>query len=45
MVKFRDLYELTEKVGLKFSADDEIMDLVTFNESEKCYYLNKFDRM
>ncbi len=33
------------KVGLKFSTDDEIMDLVTFNESEKCYYLNKFDRI
>ena len=33
------------KVGLKFNTDDEIHDLVTFNDSEQCYYLNKFDRI
>ena len=33
------------KVGLKFNTDDEIHDLVTFNNSEQCYYLNKFDRI
>lgn len=33
------------KVGLKFDIDDEIHDLVNFNDSEQCYYLNKFDRI
>ena len=33
------------KVGLKFTLDTEIKDLVTFNDSEQCYYLNAFDRM
>ena len=33
------------KVGLKFDTDDEIHNLVTFNDSEQCYYLNKFNRI
>lgn len=33
------------KIGLKFTLDTEIKDLVTFNDSEQCYYLNNFDRI
>jgi hypothetical protein len=46
----KDKYDMNSvksipKTGLKFKEDHEIQELVTFNEFEKCWYLNSFDRI
>lgn len=46
----KDKYDLSgvksiPRTGLKFKEDYEIQELVTFNEFEKCWYLNTFDRI
>lgn len=46
----KDKYNMSDaqrvpRLGLKFTLDSEIKDLVKFNDSEQCYYLNRFDRI